>query len=154
MPSKITFTNVFDSKFIFYLAPKTMPIDHSNFIYLPYDSGTPSTPKRPRVIRSDCQSVSVSWTAPRSNGGHSVSSYMLRYRPVGSDSRVMWQAVPLSSDKMQTTLTGLSPGQTYLLSMSASNIVGTSPYSESTVAPTNPPGKGCLVVEFLYCHSN
>ena len=68
---------------------------------------------------------------------------MLRYRPVqavGSNVPISWQVVQLSSTEVQTTLTGLSPGRTYLLGVSASNIVGTSPFSESIVASTNQPG--------------
>lgn len=73
-----------------------------------------------------------------------MSSYVLRYRPIPSISSMdytPWQMATLDETETDTTLTSLLPGAIYLLSVAASNQIGTSPFSESAVALTNPPGE-------------
>lgn len=105
--------------------------------------GTPSTPNSPLVTQSDCQSVTVSWEESRNNGGYSITSYRLRYRPIEniitSSDYTPWNTTTLS--KTQAVLDGLLPGTIYLINVAATSEGGTSPFSESVAAVTNTPGQ-------------
>jgi hypothetical protein len=79
-------------------------------------------------------SVSLTWTAPASNGGSAVTDYSVQYRAVGNS---IW--LPYNdgvSTTTSATLSGLINGTAYEFIVSAINSVGISP--ASTVAAATP----------------
>src|SRR6266852_5996433 len=110
-------------------------------------SATPATvPSAPQnlVASAGNGSVSLSWTAPASNGGAAVTSYnVLRSTSSGAESS-------LSSGVVGTTFTDstVSNGTTYFYKVAAVNSVGPGPLSNeasATPAPTVPTAPQNLV---------
>src|SRR5216684_4089922 len=110
-------------------------------------SATPATvPSAPQnlVASAGNGSVSLSWTAPASNGGAAVTSYnVLRSTSSGAESS-------LSSGVVGTTFTDstVSNGTTYFYKVAAVNSVGPGPLSNeasATPAPTVPSAPQNLV---------
>src|SRR5713226_8043158 len=102
-------------------------------------SATPATvPSAPQnlVASAGNGSVSLSWTAPASNGGAAVTSYnVLRSTSSGAESS-------LSSGVVGTTFTDstVSNGTTYFYKVAAVNSVGPGPLSnEASATPTAAP---------------
>ena len=75
-------------------------------------------------------SITVSFTAPASDGGAPISSYTANCTAAGASRTASAAASPI-------TLTGLTNGTSYIFRVSASNNVGQSPYSDvsNTVVP-------------------
>ena len=70
--------------------------------------------------------VTLSWTAPLSNGGSAVTSYVVTGSPGGS----------CTSSTLSCTISGLSIGTPYVFSVIATNSIGNSPASSNTTALT------------------
>jgi len=90
-------------------------------------------------IRGNGQ-VQLSWTAPVSNGGLSVTDYTIQY---SSDSGASWQTfTDALSAATSATVTGLINGTGYLFRVASVNDVGTGLYSanSSAVTPATTPG--------------
>ena len=92
----------------------------------------------PGVVRNLTGTVtsgtgSVSWDAPTSNGGSAITKYTLTVTP--ADGTVVYPA-----DRTQTgaTITGLSSGTSYSVSVVAENLRG--PGAATTFGPLAPPG--------------
>ncbi|MGO8956723.1 MAG: fibronectin type III domain-containing protein [Streptosporangiaceae bacterium] len=87
-------------------SPKVMP--HS-----------PTAPSAPRSVAAVAgfEQVSVSWAAPKSDGGAPVTGYRLTTRPGSS-------VVSVSGDARSSTLTGLTDGKAYKVSVAAVNSAG------------------------------
>ena len=80
----------------------------------------PATP--PSAVRSVTASpgfgqVSVSWAAPKSDGGAPITAYQLTTSPAT-------QAVTVTGDARSATVTGLSNGTAYQVQVAAVNSVG------------------------------
>jgi len=90
-------------------------------------SGTPGAP--------GSATVEVSWTAPASDGGSAITGYTATSSP-GSKT-CAWTTGPLAC-----TVTGLSTGQAYTFTVTATNTIGTGPASDASppVMPVGPPG--------------
>jgi fibronectin type 3 domain-containing protein len=102
-------------------------------------SATPATvPGAPQnlVAVAGNASVSLSWTAPASNGGAAVTSYnVLRSTTSGAETLLSAGVVGTSF-----TDTGLSNGSTYFYKVAAVNSVGPGPVSgEASATPTAAP---------------
>jgi Fibronectin type III domain len=69
--------------------------------------------------------LDVSWTAPSSNGGASISDYKLQYTTDG----LTINTVDLGSTSTSYTFSGLTMGQLYGVQIAAVNSVGTGGYS-------------------------
>jgi hypothetical protein len=97
----------------------------------------PSAPQSLAATAGD-GSVSLTWSAPASNGGAAVTSYnVYRSTTAGGEG-----GTPVKTGVTATsyTDTGLTNGTTYYYTVAAVNAVGTSPQSSETKA--SPRGKG------------
>ncbi|MGI0088110.1 MAG: fibronectin type III domain-containing protein [Nitrosotalea sp.] len=98
-------------------------------------STVPSAPQNLQATAGNSQ-ISLSWTAPASNGGSAITSYnVYRGTTAGAES-----STPIASTSSTTyNDTGLTNGQTYYYTVKAVNSVGTSPASnEASATPKDP----------------
>lgn len=91
----------------------------------------PSQPTGLTVVGNGSGSVSLSWTAPASNGGSAISDYRIEYSTDGGATWVVY--TDGVSSATTATVTGLTVGQNYSFRVSAVNGVGPSSSSQSTV---------------------
>ena len=106
---------------------------------------TPGLPTAVAGVRGNGQ-VQLSWTAPVSNGGLSVTDYTIQY---SSNSGSSWQTfTDAVSAATSATVTGLNNGTGYLFRVASVNDVGTGLYSanSSAVTPATTPGAPTAVV--------
>ena len=98
---------------------------------VPVRPHAPTAPGLPRSITvvAGYQQVSVSWAAPRSDGGTPITAYRLTTRPATP-------AVSVSGDARSATLTGLADGRAYRVSVAAVNGAGRG--KSATSAPVRP----------------
>ena len=89
-----------------------------------YRASTPGRPSSPRV-RSAIEALNVSWSAPDVNGAD-IDDYDVRFRALGSEDWIDW---PHDGTSEGTTITGLTPGTTYRVSVQAVNRIGTGAWS-------------------------
>ena len=97
------------------------------------------------------RSLSMSWSAPRGDGGQAVSSYRVRWKAAGeaySDDR---EAEVAASSPLSHTITGLALGTTFTVEVAAVNDVGPGLGEEATThagvsAVTLPAAPPSLVV--------
>jgi hypothetical protein len=78
----------------------------------------------------------LSWTAPASTGGYSISDYTIQY---SSDSGSTWGIFSHSaSSSTSITVTGLTSGTAYIFRVAAVTVLGTGAYSSasSSLTPT------------------
>jgi hypothetical protein len=68
-------------------------------------------------------SVDLSWTAPASDGGATITSYTVEYTPAGGS------AVTVTAAASPYTLTGLTNGTSYSIRVAANNAVGRGEYT-------------------------
>ena len=122
----------------------------------------PGKPGTPTLTAGDGQ-LSASWTAPSSNGGSAITGYKLRHRGVTnnacSGSYTTLSGTPSGTSR---TITGLTNGTAYCVSVAAVNAVGDSDWSDEAKgtpaaaatapakpgAPTLTPGDGKLTVSW------
>ena len=102
----------------------------------------PSAPTLPGVPTalsgaSGNAQVSLTWTAPASNGGVSITDYSVQY---SSNSGSTWTTFSrTASATASQTVTGLTNGTAYVFRVAAINAIGTGAYTaaSSSVTPTN-----------------
>jgi alpha-tubulin suppressor-like RCC1 family protein len=90
------------------------PLDTSEVVV----PGRPTAPRDVRVVSANA-SLNVTWTAPVSNGGVAISSYVATAYTVGTTTVVGTPAVVTSGTS--ATITGLSNGSTYDIRVAASH---------------------------------
>lgn len=98
---------------------------------------TPSAPTGVSGTAGDSQ-VSLSWTSPASNGGSTITDYVVQY---SSNSGSSWTTFSDgTSTSTSATVTGLTNGTAYVFRVAAVNSVGTGSYStaSSSVTPAAP----------------
>jgi len=88
----------------------------------------PSVPTGVVAVRGNTQ-VTVSWTAPASTGGAPITGYTVTGSPGGQF--CSWVSGPLSC-----TVTGLTNGQPYTFTVTATSSAGTSPPSSPSASVT------------------
>jgi large repetitive protein len=92
---------------------------------------TPGAPTSVAGTYGDTQ-VSLTWTAPSSNGGDSVSDYRIQY---SSNSGTTWTTfADGTSTATSETVTGLTNGTSYIFRIAAANNVGFGSYSSNSTA--------------------
>ena len=113
-------------------------------------SGPPASPPNLHVTSTSDGTVDVAWDAPASNGGSSISGYVLTQFPAGGSCTV-------DSSARTAHCTGLTNGTSYDFSVAATNGSGTGPVSNvdtgtpmtvpsAPVAPTIKAGNGTVTV--------
>ncbi len=124
---------------------------------------TPTAPSAPSSISFTPSStkVQVSWTPPTSNGGAPITSYTVS---AGHGSSCTAQVNTTALTTSTCTLTGLTNGTTYQVSVTATNAAGTSPATTGSTtiasvpgAPTKviaTPGNGTITVSWTAPASN
>ncbi|MFZ9884301.1 MAG: S8 family serine peptidase, partial [Ilumatobacteraceae bacterium] len=110
----------------------------------PWAIVVPSAPIDVRVTNIELNQIALSWSAPVSDGGSSVSDYLIEY---SSNSGLAWAtfADPTSTIR-STTVTGLVNATSYIFRVSAINTSGTGAASTATtaVAPGIPSAPCCV----------
>jgi hypothetical protein len=87
--------------------------------------------------------VSLSWTAPSSNGGASITDYTIQY---SSNSGSTWTTFSHTASTAATaTVTGLTNGTAYVFHVAAVNSAGTSSYSTTSSSVTPASSGGSLL---------
>lgn len=87
------------------------------------------------------EQVSLSWSAPSSNGGQAITDYVIQY---SSNSGSSWTTFTDSvSSATSAVVTGLTNGTSYVFQVAAKNSVGTGGYSVASgaVIPFTVPGQ-------------
>jgi hypothetical protein len=101
----------------------------------------PSAPLSPRATAGPSQGQAVvTWSAPSDNGGTPVTSYVVT--AAGPNGSPTANGVTVDGSTLTATITGLSDGVTYTVSIIARNAVGSSPAANTTVAGTATPPAG------------
>lgn len=85
----------------------------------------PSAPSAPIMNLDTETSLSVIWSAPASNGGSPITSYVVAY----STNSDMSGATEVSTTEKSMILNGLTAGTVYYVAVKAKNIAGGSSYS-------------------------
>jgi hypothetical protein len=88
--------------------------------------------------------VSLSWSAPSSDGGSTITDYVVQY---SSNAGSTWTTFSDgTSTSTSATVTGLTNDTSYIFRVAATNSVGTGSYStsSSSVTPSNP-----ILVDYL-----
>lgn len=95
--------------------------------------GAPGAPTNVAGVAASAQ-VSLTWTAPTSNGGSAITDYVIRY---SSNNGSTWTAfTDTVSTSTSVTVTGLTNGTPYVFSVAAKNTVGTGSYSTNSSSAT------------------
>ena len=114
-------------------------------------STPPTVPGAPSGVSANAgnAAATVTWSAPASDGGSPISAYTATASPGGAS--CSWSSGPLSC-----TISGLTNGTTYTISVSATNAVGTGPPSAPSNAVTPSAGGGPMTLTPIadaYCTS-
>lgn len=91
-------------------------------------AGAPTSVSATDPAGSDDGYALVSWTAPASNGGSSITDYVVQY---SSNSGSSWTTFSDgTSTSTSATVTGLTLNTAYIFRVAAVNALGTGPYSD------------------------
>ncbi len=91
-----------------------------------------SPPTAPQNVTTQADGVSsliVSWRAPINDGANKITTYKVRYRPLGDTT---WVEASVAPTLMTTTLTGLASRTEYEVQVAAVTTLGTGEWSSST----------------------
>jgi len=94
----------------------------------------PAVPTAPSISSASAsdQSITVSYSAPGFTGGASITAYEVVATPVGFGSAVSTNACSPSAVPLACTISGLTNGTTYTVTVAAINAAGTGPRSSAT----------------------
>jgi uncharacterized delta-60 repeat protein len=111
---------------------------NDDFAILRYGQPAATAPGAPTIGAATTlspTSVSITYTAPTSNGGATIETYTATSSPGSITSRVF------QSGSGSITITGLTPSTAYTFRVTASNSAGTSSASGATASITTPPSE-------------
>jgi hypothetical protein len=110
-------------------------------------TGPPSAPLNVSATPGNGQAT-VSWDVPTSDGGSSITGYLVTVSPGG-------QSVPVDGSSVLALVTGLTNGQAYTFTVSAVNALGTGAASAPAhpATPTGPPGAPVNVQATAFNHA-
>ena len=108
-----------------------MSLSWSNILQIRTPSATvPEPPTALLITAVMSTSATLSWTAPVYNGGSAITDFKVETSRYG----VTWTVVPhTASTSVSLSLSGLAPGTTYQVRVSAVNAIGASSYETNTV---------------------
>uniref|UniRef100_UPI00358E19DF myomesin-1-like n=1 Tax=Myxine glutinosa TaxID=7769 RepID=UPI00358E19DF len=93
----------------------------------------PSAPYDLSLLASTCDSMVISWKAPKTNGGACISAYFIDYREVCNGEPGSWmEGIATCVTPCAYQVKGLKDGQQYQFCIRAANIVGVGHPSESS----------------------
>jgi hypothetical protein len=102
------------------------PADHYTYLGPPT---VPGAPGRPMAKAGDA-TVTVTWTAPASNGGSAITGYtLIPYR-----NGVRQAPITLNGTALSATVTALTNGASYTFTVQARNAIGVGPASPASAA--------------------
>ncbi len=107
--------------------------------YATYNITVQSAPTEPLNLTATAgnKQVTLNWTVPSSNGGASITDYVIQHSTNGSTWTTFDDGVSTSTS---ATVTGLTNGQQYYFRVAAVNSVGQGPYTSNvTATPVNQP---------------
>ena len=96
-------------------------------------TAAPSAPAAPTASSITATGATVSWTAPASNGGATITRYIVEYRPATATA---WQSVTVTAPTTSKKITGLMNNTGYVYRVTAQNSAGTSPASATSTLTT------------------
>lgn len=124
------------------------PTDEAITAKHPFD--TPGPPGVPRAIDTSPDSITLTWTRPRNDGGSPITGYVLEKRAPGETS---WtKATGALSTLTDTTfkVAGLKANQEYEFRVAAVNAAGKGAYSDTSdrIVARNPPSAPKILGDF------
>ena len=96
-------------------------------------AGTPGAPRNVTMSAGD-GTVTVSWKAPAADGGSPVTAYTATARPQAASAKAD-ASCTVSAAVTRCTITGLTNGRAYRVTLAASNLEGAGAAVERTVTP-------------------
>ncbi len=93
----------------------------------------PGTPGAPTLSNVTATSSTVSWSAPSTDGGSAITSYLVEYRAATATT---WRSVTVTAPTTSTTVSALMRNATYTYRVTARNSVGRSLASTTTSVRT------------------
>lgn len=94
-----------------------------------FKAGIPSQPGQPVISNLVTNNLTLTWTAPSTNGGATISSYRVQATTNGGAN---WATIKMDITSTTTNLTGLTIGATYQFRIVAINSTGYSEASDPT----------------------
>lgn len=95
---------------------------------LPFDP--PGAPGVPHAVDTSPDSITISWTKPRNDGGSPITGYLVEKRKVGD---TKWSRVtPTTVPDLTYKVPGLTENQQYEFRVCAVNAAGESPWSSAS----------------------
>ena len=121
-------------------------LKHNTNYLVVVTSPVPGAPTSLSATTGNTQ-LSLSWTAPASNGGSAITGYTVEYTPSGGSP----STVNTGSTSTSYALTGLTNGTAYSVRVAAVNAAGTGSYSASASGtPATVPGAPTNAVATQY----
>lgn len=111
--------------------------EHDSHLFFP---DPPSAPGVPHAVDTSPDSITLSWTKPRNDGGSPITGYLIEKRKVGEPKWTRATAAPVPD--LTHKVPGLTENQQYEFRVCAVNAAGESPWSSASdgIYARPPPG--------------